>query len=305
MEKEKLEEVIGTSKPDGMKLLSTLSAAKNLESMQNEIEERRSSVVADKDVTDKLLENLAELTAKQIADLPDPIIEKLFTVDGKLVELEIKVPNNKKHELMRDYLVFLKESSEAEAELDKSLEGFHKELADSQTELDNMVKQYGDINGYMRSKMSESYDKAEGLNKVRIGRNIEAYDDAITLNRVKAYVRNINTDNLINDYNRLSESVYARYLRSMKKLGLSVDLTKFNNFEKNFLEEKYNKYPNIFMFTLIKMYAYKKDIKRETDGIFLSQLRINLADLYAKRINEDKKGVLLDAVREIIDTILA
>jgi hypothetical protein len=287
-------------------LFNTYTQIGAVKKMREEIKSQQLSVLGDDDAATKLSEMIAALSVEDIRELTDEAIEEIYNLDGTgSIEISLDLKGKREVEFKRDFLVYMKESETANAALDQQLDAMEKELDEHQAQFKELVGEFGDLSTYMRTKLQDEYDAAEGPKKEKLAGVIEAYDDATTLNRVIEHYQNYSTGNTITDYFGRAEVVFKKYVKVIEKLHFHTDLTDFNNLETNLLEEKYHKYPNLFIFSIIKMYAYKKDATRTEDGVFLSQLAVNLKSLYADTFaTEEKKEQFKDSIRKVLDLFL-
>lgn len=270
--------------------------------MRADMNEERLRIAGDDDVAAKLSSMVANLTPEQVAQLDDAAVAEIYKTEDGEIELAIDLPANKEMEFKRDFLVYLRETEVASEAVDAELAALEEEIKDGEEELKNLIAEFGDLSTYMRNKLQTEYDAAEGAHQERLGKMIASYDDAYTLDRVFDHYSKFGVENTVGDYYRRADNVFERYIRVIKKLNFRTDLTNFNNLEARLLEEKYNKYPNMFLFSVIKMYAYKKDATPDQDGVFLSQLAVNLKSLYADSFaTEEKKQTFINGITRVLD----
>ncbi|MNP45811.1 hypothetical protein D3C76_1397630 [compost metagenome] len=119
--------------------------------------------------------------------------------------------------------------------------------------------------------------------KDRIRVMIEARRNATYLDNLIEHYQSFSVANTMNEYKRQSQGtrVFDKYLKNAKSLGITSDITRLTGIERH-LPEKYAKYEDLFLFTVVKYIAYKKDLRKSIDGMFLHTLLTNISTLILK-----------------------
>ena len=287
---------------EATKLFNNVDQINVVKKLREEMNKQRTGVLGE-DTVKKLSERISNLTPEDLKKMDEEEINNLYKFeDGEIeVALEFK-DKNKEIEFKRDYLVYLRETDIALKQIDGELDKLEAEIKEEEDKIKSLLSEFGDLSTFMRSKLQEEYDSSDGERKEKIGKVIEAFDDSYTLNRVYEYYTKYSTSNTIDDYYRRAEQVFNKFMKAIKKVGLKTDLTSFNNLELKFLDEKYHKYPNLFLFSVIKMFSYKRDTITREDGVFLSQLAVNLKSLYADSFKDpEKKQLFINSISKVLD----
>jgi hypothetical protein len=313
IQKQKEEEIIPVEQRDqeaitkATKLFSAYDYMNNVKKMREEMRQKSVSVLGDNDLGEKLTQMVAALSPDQIKKLSDSAVLEVYKLEGEN-EIEVALDfDNKAREIefKRDFLVYLRESQIANASIDEDLAKLEGEIAADQQELDSLIKDFGDLSTYMRNQLQTQYDAAEGDRKEKLGVVITAYDDSYTLNRVFDHYSKFGTKNTVSDYYTRADSIFTKYVKVIKSLNFRTDLTQFNNLETRLGDDKYGAIPNLFLFSVIKMFAYKKDSVKNEDGVFLSQLAVNLKSLYTDSFADvEKKEAFVTGIKRVLDLFL-
>lgn len=285
-------------------LFNTRDRVKTITNLQSELHERRRLIVPNDDISKQIESRISALSPDEIRELPDAAIAEIYNLDGEEVQFSLDLESKAQEiEFRRDFLAFLKESSMIHDQIDSQMDELNEELEKGQAELAKVLADFGDISEFMRSKLVEEMESATGERKEKVTEMLKAFDDSGELTRVVSHYEKFGTRNTIEDYLKRSEVVYAKYIKVLKELDVKTDLTNFNNLEEKFLEEKYQTYPNLFLFSVIKQYAYKKgNVNTAVDGVFLSQLSVNIQSLFADSFaTPEKKEKFLDGIRKTLD----
>lgn len=294
-------------------LLKTYERANSLKKMKNEIKQRSEAAFnkGNSEMASKLEEAVKDLTVEQIEILSIEKIDEIYeTAAGKGKDIDFSIDFqgdvNRENEFKRGFLAFIREQAIASEEMDKTINELDAILEEGQSELDRILSEYGNYGELVLASLKERLDTAEGETKVKIEKMISAFEESYKLTSLVEYVQKYSKANIIEDYKHRSDDVFTRYMRAVSKLGVKVDITKFSDLEAKFLGEEYNKYPNMFLFIVIRMYSYKKNPEGATDGVFLTQLMDNVRMLFADSfVNEEKKETFLTSIKTVLDTFLA
>lgn len=269
------------------------------------MKQQRIDMVGDENIAAKLSSMVANLEPQQIRELSDEAVNEIYKDENGEIEFAVKMDKTRTAEFKRDFLVFLRESDIADETFEKELVILEEAIKENNEELQMLLKDFGDLSAFMRTKLQKEFEAANGDRKEKLTKIIEAFDDAYTLNRVYDHYKEFGTRNTISDSHHRALDVYNRYMKVISKINFKTDLTSFNNLEKNFLEEKYHAESNLFLFAVIKMIGYKKDASADIEGVFLSQLAVNVKALYTDSFaSEEKKEQFKASIRRVLDLFL-
>jgi prefoldin subunit 5 len=290
------------------KLLGFNQQLQDIKDIKNEILNKQSEFVSDEEVIHQIDSAIKNIDINVLKSFKKEHVDLIYSINGKPIELDMKFENEEREfQFKKDFLIFRKESSDAIKEIDKSIEKLEKELSEDQEEIDKLLSQFGDFSSFIKYKLDESLKNAETPEKIkRIQDMMLNYDFGFNLNNIYYIYKNYkNINNIIKDYfdNKRAATLYKKYLTALKALKIKSDLTSFPDLEIKFLPEKYHKYPNLFLFTVLRDIAYNKDmIKRTTDGLFLSQLGYNIKCLYGNRFkDEETKQQFILNIQKVLD----
>lgn len=289
------------------KLFTAYDQINSINKLRDEMKKQQRSILGDEELVNHLSKAVSSMEPDAVKALSDEAIEEIFTIDGGEIEIAMDFNGDKKKEIefKRDYLVYIRESDIANETLDRELELLEKEINEDQEAIKELLSDFGDLSTFMRAKLQQEFEEAEGSRKEKLSKTIAAYDDSYTLERVIKTYKDLNPRNTISDYYNRADQLFERYMKNIKKIGFNTDITIYGGLEKKFLDEKYHKYPNLFIFSIIKMYAHKKDINKTEDGVFLSQLLVNLKYLYGDLFaDEGKKETFKNSICKVLDLFL-
>lgn len=276
-----------------------------IKKMREGMKQQRIDMVGDENIAAKLSSMVANLEPQQIRELSDEAVNEIYKDENGEIEFAVKMDKTRTAEFKRDFLVFLRESDIADETFEKELVILEEAIKENNEELQMLLKDFGDLSAFMRTKLQKEFEAANGDRKEKLTKIIEAFDDAYTLNRVYDHYKEFGTRNTISDSHHRALDVYNRYMKVISKINFKTDLTSFNNLEKNFLEEKYHAESNLFLFAVIKMIGYKKDASADIEGVFLSQLAVNVKALYTDSFaSEEKKEQFKASIRRVLDLFL-
>ena len=292
---------------EAMKVFNLQSQIQDMKDIKANIKAQQATVVSNEETLDALNTAIAGISIGTLKNMSSDKIDALYVVDGK--ELEIAIPDVEKareNEFKKDYLIYLKESAKAMEEIDKSLDSIESEMTNSESELKAIIAQFGDITSCIRAKLQEDYDNADtDEKKARFGTIIDSFDNAYSLDRLYNHYKGFKPANTLRDYKDDDRSLglYSQFMVVVKKLGIRTDLTGFDGLEVKYLPEKYHQYPNLFLYLVIKYFAYRKDkVTKTDDGIFLTQFIVNLKNLFADRFTTpEQKETFINNIEKILD----
>jgi hypothetical protein len=254
---------------------------------------------------------LESKTIEEIKNASDEEIMDLFkTEDGGTIELVLDINNpEESFKFRRDFLIFMKESIDAQKVIDEETAKIEKEIAESREELNKLIEQFGDFETYIEETMAKRLEVATGKERERLLIVKQAYEEAENLNEIYEHYKNKGTLMIINtieDLKSISRAnrVYEKYKKQLIKLNIKTDLTDFDNLELK-LDEKYHPYANVFLFAVIKYIAYKKDVSVNKDGVFLARLGENVRKLFADSFKDEaKKEKFKASISKVLDLFI-
>jgi len=287
-----------------LKMLRIKSKLEEVTNMKNKINEQQNKFIDNEDVINILDERTKNITVFGIKRLTNKQIEEIYTINNEKVELLIETDSEeRKISFMRDFLIFKKESSVALKQIDDSMEKLEKELKENEKQLNKIIEECGDINSLIKNRLINNINNSANENiKKRNTEILKNFNDALTLNIIFEHYRNQNILNTLHDYKMRSEAIYKNYVKTCKQLGIKSDITVFDGLEK-FLPEKYHTYPNLFLFSIIKYFAYKKNnCDKHIEGIFLSQFLVNVQNLFCDKFKDKgEKQIFIEAIMKVLD----
>lgn len=290
-------------------LFGTYNQVNALKEMRDQLQQRTISSFKEdgEDLSAKLSTTIEEYTVEQLNALTDDQITSIYETaagEGKDIDFAIPFEDEKQEkEFKRSFLVFIREQDVANKELDETITQMEKTLSESKEELDEILTKHGSYSQLVYNNLKDQLATAEGEKKEKIEKMISALDESYTLDRVITYVDKYDQFNIVQDYKHRSDDVFTRYMKAVNKLKVTVDITKYADLEARFLGEEYAKYPNIFLFIIIRMYSYNKTPDNITDGLFLTQLLDNVRSLYSDTFgNDERKGTFITSIKTVLDT---
>lgn len=312
-EKELLNNEVKTGKKevtldDAINILNAKSKIQDMIHIENNIKEQQLKVIDDEEVINKIQEKIRGMHVEMVKNLTPDKIKEIYTIDGNELELDSMAfkTEDQKISFQRDYLIYLKESSHALAEIDKATKQLDEEMKEYDKELEQIVAEFGDINKCIKSKLVQDIKNAtDDVIRTKRIKMLESFNDGLDLNNIYKLYASLNIKNTLKDYfnKDTSAALYGKYLSVVKKLNIRTDITLFDNLEIKFLPEKYHKYPNLFLFAIIRYAAYRKDsATKYEDGVFIAQLMINVKSLFSGSFsNNEDKETFINNIEKILD----
>ena len=294
-----------TSNKDVLKVLNLRYKIDEMNKSKNKFISKQGEFVSDTEHLNHLCESIKGFTPDEIKRLPDEYIKNIFMVGEDEINIEAEFKNEKcKIEFMRDFLVFKKTSSDSIDSIDKAMEKLEIELKKDEEELDKTITDFSDVQTVIRGHLVNSINTASmEIVKNRYINALKYFDDALTLNIIFDHYKNQNTKNTIDDFRLRAGGIYKKFIKACKVLGIKSEIVVFSDLEVLFLPEKYHIYPNLFLFSIIKYFAYKKDdVDKKTDGVFLTQLIVNVQNLFVNKFkNADDRKLFIDSIMKVLD----
>lgn len=217
---------------------------------------------------------------------------------------DFEVDETTDEKFLKDYLIFIKESEKHSKEFDELVKNFETEISSITAEIQDEISKFGDIRGFIKDNYYKKLEIAEGAEKVRLEKAIEAIDDSLTLNRIYDLYSGLKPENTLNDYKdkERQKKIIKNYSEAVKILRLRTNLAIFRGLEKKYLDEKYHKYPSLFLFLVMKYVAYSKfTLDRANEGLFIVSLAMTLQGLYTDTLSEENRAMLIANIERILD----
>lgn len=264
--------------------------------LQNQIKQNTS----DNGFPDYLKEYVLDKTEEEIKALSKEELIKVYENSGEFTIHETDKDNN----FLIDYLLFIKESEKQSKEFDELIEKFQTEISDITKEIQEECAKFGDIRGYILDNYKSKLESAEGDEKVRLEGAIESINDSLTLNRIYELYSSLKPENTLNDYKNKDrqKKIIKDYSQAIKTLRLRTNISIFKGLEKKYLDEKYHKYPNLFLFLVMKYLGYSKStVNRNDEGLFVVSLSMTLQGLYTETLSDENKVMFIANIERILD----
>jgi len=299
------DEQIGMDK--AISLLNLQGQLQDMKDMRGNIVKEQLKVLGDVADLEAVQAKLVDISIEDLKAITEEGLKELFTINGKEVDVAVEIEDAfKAFEFKRDFLVYLKESEQAVNQIDEAVLKLEEDLKAHDEELKDVVAQFGDLSKCIRAKLLSNLENAgDAVRAKRAQRMLDSFDDAWNLTRIYEIHKVSRPGNVLRDYkdNDRSVALYKNYMKAIARLGLKSDLTAFNDLEIKFLPEKYHKYPNLFLFIVIRYFAYKKDVAdRVSDGVFLSQFMVYVKTLFADRFTTpEEKEEFLQNIQRVLD----
>ena len=298
-----LNEQIGEFDPKALKFLQLNSRKEDLNEFKNQMLAQQKFLLNDDKILDILDERIKDLTIEQLKTMPDEEINKIFVIDGE--EIKLNVEKGKEVEFKRDFLVYKKTSLETFKEIDVAIEKFEKEIQDELDEFNETIKKYGDISGYLRASIVEKIEKAPDEEKKQKYQTIlENFDNAFNFDNVYEFIKEYGPERVLKEYNYKSFVTIDTFDRTVAKLNLeNFAITNIHkDIESKYLPEKYQQNPELFIFCIMKYIAYQRfELDRSKEGVFLSQLNINLKKLTYNKFSDEEKEKFIGNITRVLD----
>jgi len=304
-----MDSIVTDDNADEFKMLNLLSKRNDVKNMMNTMKNEQNKLIKDVDKAEIIDERLASMSVEEVENLSYSQVEDIYTINGEKFELSISFDtHDKEMEFKKDFLVFMKKSSDTMERFDEELAKIEKEIADNQEEFDRVVSTFGNMSNLIRSKLVEKYETATDEGKKELySLLIKEYDYGFTLDNVKDFYSTFRARNVLGDYkdDKRSNYIYRKYKKVIQSLGITTDLASFAGLEKKFLSEDHQSHPNIFIFAIISMVAsWAKNTNNKNRGLFLTQFTINIKNLfYNKFDSEEERAKFIANITEVMDLI--
>lgn len=311
--KNAIESLLTAEEREAIKYLNVDKTIRSLKERMADVNETTNGIIKNAEDGDMLDAAIKDFTVEQIKAMDPITLHRIYTVEetDQPIDLDISVDGSDYVDFMRDYLVLRKETMEANEKFDAEIAKLEAEITEHQEEFDKAIKDFSNISNVVIDRMRTLAEESEDENTREMAKSIlKAIDDALNLDTLKAFVKSYKHGN---DTLRLfrghkeSMDTYNKCLAVSKKLGFDKDFVVFSGLENHYLPEQYHKRPNMFVFTIMHMVSTWKG-KYDTDpyyGLLLTQLYVNLKDLYSDRFDtEEQKNTFLTAIMDVLDAHL-
>lgn len=296
---------------ESLRLFNLVSKKNEIDILSNKMKEQTRTFIDNDELSDYLDSVVDSKTEEEIEALTNEQLDKIYTYNDAPIEIDLFnecTDEERKYKFKRDFLTFLKTTTEANRKFDEERVQIEAEIAESQEELDKLLENYANVTNYIRSRLGEKLEsETDPKKKKLIAKLLEAYDNGLELNNIIDYAKSLNRSNLMYDFKNESRAItlHKKYLSTISQIAPKAeDLAHYADLEVKFLPEKYHEYNNMFVFTVIKYLAYKKDRATKFDGVFTTNLGISLKDLYRNNFALDKdRETFINAIQTVLDTI--
>lgn len=260
-------------------------------------------------INEKVNEAIKQYSLAQLNDMSDDQIDDIYTSVGLPTEINVDFKDPKKTKsFKKDFLIHIRQTKLMLDNVDKSMNELETTLSADFEEVNKLLATVGDVETYIQNKLHAELEdeKTSEERKIKLKNVLSYIDDALTLNRIYNYYSgNERYKGSVKkgfEQDFIAEKRYSKYKKLCALLGVRTDLTTYNDLEKTFLPDKYQKYNNFFLYTIIHYYSYNAEkALPEFDGIFLSQLSTNLKKLFTGKLDETKKELLLESIKKMLD----
>lgn len=291
---------------DGLAVLKVKNQLNDIKKVRQEIVDKALSITDDNDhIIECLQNNIKSIHLEKIKKLTKVEIDKIYMDGDKPIELSLEDVKDEIN-FKRGYLVYLKESNFALEEIDRAIAGMDETLVEYNSAIESILSEHKSLTQFIESKLKDSYEKAqEPTVKARFKDMMDNFRWSFTLENIHDTLAGLKTANILMDYNddERSMHIYGKYKKVLKKLSLSSDLAVFDKLEEKHLPEKYHKYPNLFLYSVMRCISYKADKCTNTaEGVFLSQLAANVKALFEDSFDDmEHKQTFIQGIEDVLD----
>lgn len=288
------------------KTMGLLEKVDELNGVKDTYKKSRLEIIKSEEALDKIDNAMENYTKEQIAELTLEECNNLLCLEDG--DLGIKFDNEAEElKFKRGFLEYCKATHTLGIQIDKNLEELDQTIKENEDEFKSICDSVESVSLYFIEKIKEKINETEDeKQKEELTIVLKAYEDAIDFNRVYECYSKLSVKNVMRDYHYNSEDVYKKYQAYIKELGIKSEIVKFSGLEEKLLEEKYHKYPNLFLFLIIRMYAYKSTITSNIndDRIFLTQLLLNVKSVFTDKVNEEQRERMKNGMMKVLDLYL-
>lgn len=285
------------------KTAQLLDNIKTGKEMKEKTRNQLKSVIKEEEFLDKINAAVEGKTEDEINKLSLEELNEMLCITDEHDTMGIKFESVEEEiNFKKGFLVYCATTLEHNKKIDAAMDQYEKDLQEFNVEFDELMKSTNDMSGFLIAELEKNLANAtDETQKAKIVTSIAAIEDSFELERIYNTFKDLKPNNTLNDYFNRSEEVYKKYQSVIKPLNISTDITKLAGLEKAILPEKYHVYQNLFLFLVIKHYAYKSSIVKANDGVFLTQLLVNVKGLLLGNLPEAKKEKLIANVTRVLD----
>lgn len=295
-----------TTQPSIEKIIGVASQMEAIKQAQEEIATAQQKVLSEAINVDPavLVERATAkgYTAETIDKLTHADVKEIF--DGFELETEEKNPR-KILDFQLGIISYFVRTSVIEAELDLELGRINDIMKESAIELDAMAASFGDIDNMVQAYVQEELNNATGERKAHIEGIVASMNQAETFDDVydTFYARGVK--NVKSELALRPENTLRRMNKNLQSLGKTnvEKLTAYGNLESIIFgaDSTEAQTPNLFLFTVMRHLAFVKEPRREREGVFISQLLINLKHITRGTMPDEKLTRFQAGVRRILN----
>lgn len=285
------------------KTIGLLDKVDELNGVKNKYKKSRLDIIPDENTLDKIDNELDNYTKEQLSNLTLEECNKLLCLEDGNIGIKF---DNEKDELKfkLGFINYCKETRTMSIEIDKTLSELDEAIKENEAEFKSICDSVDSVSMFFIEKIKETIKETDDeTQKKELMIVLDAYEDAMDFNRVYECYNNLSVENVMRDYHYNSEAVYKKYHAYIQELGIKSDILKLSGLEEELLEEQYHKYPNLFLFLIIRMYSYKSKLTSNIndDRIFLTQTLMNVKLIFTGRVNNEQKERMKNGITKVLD----
>lgn len=279
--------------------LLSLKKAKDVLDNRSKFIKRKTATICpeDDEIIDILTARLADLTLEQINALSKEQVDEILTIDGENVTIPVE-DRSVEERYRRDFLVYLKQSSDILAEINKASDNIDKAVDEFNDEYKRLCEEFGDINEYMIKKMKSSLedDKISDKEKNEIRAMLQYVEYGLDLSPIKKKIEDIVTKNGVNStmygYSTQLPDMIAKvhdFLATKAATQMEIPFHLLQDIEPKFLPDKYKPFRNLGLYLICRWVWAARESLNKLDYIFLSQVFYNIQGFYQNKLNKDQE----------------
>lgn len=292
-----------------MNVISQVAKLQETQEVKNNMKSKMSSMLkVSNEKLDKIDESIKNLSLEEIKALTDEQIEEIYTVDGHVLEFDIKVDEKKALEFKKDFLLYIKQVEIYGVKIDETIADLENDLKEHNIEYRDIISKYGAMYLVTRGQMENIVLKSKNDSSIpqhqvdRAEAMLFALENALTLNYLIDYIKEYSLENILKDFRNRQIDIYKKYKVVTKRMGIKADLTKLPVLEEYLeLPEEYLEYTNLCYFIAMRFIAYKSQPSKEVEGMFLSNIPLVYKAVVEGSILPEDKEKLINGVKTIID----
>lgn len=278
--------------------------AKTKELQQSMKSQAQNLLKVSDDTLAKLDANLAPYSSEEIKKMLEEEITELYTIDGKELTIDLDLSKDKLNEFRRDFLVYMKQISENEANLDDELNKLNTVMKEHDEEYSKLLESMKTMYILSQQQMEEYIASEEITESQREAAKdvLKWMKHAITLQPVLEAIETYNLENALHDFKYRQEAIGKKYKTVTKRIGVKTSLHLLADLEKVLgLPEEYLEYTNLCIFLTMRFVAYSQSLTKTQAAAFVSHLALVYRALIEETIRPEDKEVLTQACKTIID----